>query len=939
MIKDKFKEITATFLLVLGLCSLTSAKTNLKSNANSKEPGIISLDTKYTISKVRTAKQGSQTYIVASSYEGTVLGVSKDGIILWKNPLSGFMNHDIWCSDLNNDGIDEIVAANADGTIYCLDYKGKLLWKFKKNDAPMYATTVIKKGNTAYVVCGGFDKSIYYLTAKGAMVKEIKSKTYSEEKPWGDGVLPPKNESISNFLRIMHKADGSEVLIVNGTNNGMQVAGTLYYFEPLADLPFKRTKSPSKEVIGDFKVLDINKDGKQEMLLGSSSHFSTQTVVKYDIATEKSTIYKLKVKDFGYRVAQSEIITDGKEDKYFVIVGHYIFLLDKDLNPKNSEIIEGKYAFNDIWKDESTGNIILASIQSGGSCIQILNPKNSSWKTDFINFKPKGKIESILSNTEKLRKDLNSFKKPSWEREQLPVYFMTDDFKTPIAKSVVENIKANYKSPMFLNGTQTISENWDRSAVTNEKFNKKRDRRQKYDKTQAEILAAILPEYKNYPGVAFWGGHGNDPYFYNPETMCKILDGANGKKTVLIYPELEDHTKDFAWVLNDLFYPLAKYAQDKNANIFVRTKHTFWLGNVYLPMWEGLLSGKYADVFVPAMEETTDKEMDLGIAGRMGIWASGATNAWGARCVPDNASFDRSRQFSSQRLPNQFLRNMVYNIASGAQYLNNFPVDQDYMSVLWDLIAKGALYVPKTSEIVSFSPVHLSMKEPDMEFIDEGSNVKWNTFYNEEEEKNNPFVFSHLNGTWPGAPVTSWDFSNYASNVKDRRLNFLPSYSNGMVLITPPQQGIFAAKNPPRGTLTSHLNPIYKNILKEYYTDGRNYYSADGKQKFAANVYDKTIAADIKNSAKLLPLTVEGDVAWVVSQTSPTHLRLTLVDGGYLNPDNRKVNIVFHTVKPKSMTDLIDKTIFNVANPALVKADVACGLFRFIDIELTQPLN
>ena len=61
--------------------------------------GLIRFDTGYTISKMRTAYKDGNSYIVASSYEGTVLGMQYDGTILWANTLSGFMNHDLWCED------------------------------------------------------------------------------------------------------------------------------------------------------------------------------------------------------------------------------------------------------------------------------------------------------------------------------------------------------------------------------------------------------------------------------------------------------------------------------------------------------------------------------------------------------------------------------------------------------------------------------------------------------------------------------------------------------------------------------------------------------------------------------------------------------------------------------------------------------------------------
>ena len=75
---------------------------------------------------------------MASSYEGAVLGVSYSGKIGWTNELSGFMNHDLWCEDLTGDGTDEVLAANADGTVYCLNSRGSLLWTFKRNQVQLW---------------------------------------------------------------------------------------------------------------------------------------------------------------------------------------------------------------------------------------------------------------------------------------------------------------------------------------------------------------------------------------------------------------------------------------------------------------------------------------------------------------------------------------------------------------------------------------------------------------------------------------------------------------------------------------------------------------------------------------------------------------------------------------------------------------------------------
>lgn len=285
------------------------------------------------------------------------------------------------------------------------------------------------------------------------------------------------------------------------------------------------------------------------------------------------------------------------------------------------------------------------------------------------------------------------------------------------------------------------------------------------------------------------------------------------------------------------------------------------------------------------------------------------------------------------------MNNPGYHLAYGATFLNNYPVGQEYFSILYELIAKGALYVPEREEIVSFSPVHLSMARPDPYYVDEGNNVKWLTFYDERFERENPMVFSRLNGTWPGAPVTEWDFSRYAAGVKDRRLNFLPPYENGLVLITPPQHGVFADRDAPRGELVDHLHPMYRNILREFITDGRDYLSEDGKERWPADEYYRRVEAEIRDAATKLPLSVSGSVAWACAQTSPVHLRLTLIDSGYVNPSDKIATVAFHTVKPKRVVDLLSNDTIEVSDAQAVKVTVPCGLFRFIDIELQRPLT
>ncbi|MGJ8642120.1 MAG: hypothetical protein ACSHX9_01825 [Luteolibacter sp.] len=910
-------------------------------------PGITSIDLgKYTIKTVRTATAKDGEYIVAGSFEGTLIGLDFDGTVRWVNPLSGFMNHDVWCADITGDGVDETLAANADGTVYCIGSDGGNLWKYKANEAPVYSVSVIHKDGTPYVVSGGFDCNIHYVDAGGKLVKSIASKTYSKEKPWnwGENIPPSGNDHSINFLRPVKRKDGTEKLAVIG-QIAQTTAGSLYEFEPLAEKPFRITKLDSKRTIGDFRVSDIDGDGDEEIFLGSTGMLRDSYVFR--ISPDASDTQVAMIQDhrkgidkFGYRVVQPEIIADGDSYQYFVLFGSRILIADPSLNFAKAELLTGKYSYNDMCKDPLSGRIILASSQSGGSCVHIIDTGNNAWKKSYENLNPPGKIQTILDNTAAARKQLENFSRPAYEREPLPVYFLSEKSGSELSKKVITDIQVNHKSPIFLGGTNnSLIEKFDRSSFGNEKYEKRRDKRQKYELTQQQVLDKIIPEYEGQPGIAYWGGHGNDPNFYQVSTTKKVLDAANGKKTVLIFPEVQDPSENFAWLIDFLIRPLADYCQPRNGNLYIRSKYNFWHGDIYLPAWSLLTSGEFKEVFVPALEETSGKAMDQSPGARQGLWASGAVDAWGARCARDNTSFDRTREHSHQMLPNHFLRQMVYNISSGATYIDNFAVDQDYMSFLWELIADGALYVPKREEIVSWSPVHLGMKEPDHDFIEEGASAHWTVFYDEKKEADRPMVFGRMNGSWKGAPVTEWDYSRFASGVKDRRLHFLPPTENGTVLIAPPQHGKFAADNVPRGHMTDHMHPLYKNISKEHITDGKNYYSSDGSETFAADKHYKIVEEDIKKGAEKLPMNVTGGSAWVAAQSAPKHIRLTLIDSGYINPTGSTATVHFHSVTPVKVTDVLTGKEIGQVKGGVLDVEIPLGLFRFLDVELSEELK
>jgi hypothetical protein len=906
---------------------------------------ISSIETGTTISQTRTGSFNDSRVIITNSYKGTVSAFTFDGQKLWSNTLSGFMNHDIWVDDLNGDGVDEILTANADGNVYCLNADGSINWSFGLNEVPMNSVTVVQGNNTTYVAAGGYDKNLYYLAADGTLLKKIASSTYSQEKVFGKGVLPAPNNHTVNHLRPIKLADGSQKLVLLGTNNSMQAAGSYYIFEPFADLPDSKTKVHIKNGIGDMRAIDFDGDGNEELVIGNSTAIGGSAISVFnplDLSFKKSSINDIsrKIDRFGYRVAQTEVIMNQGEKAYATLFGSRLLITPASFDVNESTILASKYSYNDLWKDSDSGKLILASAQSGGSQIHIIDPSQAGWQEQYAALEPGGKLAAIQENTQTVSQQLSTFEKPLYERTPLPVYFISESRNS--VGSNIENLESTYASPVFLNYT-TIPhvENWDRSEelADNPEYRDKRDRRKNYTLSSQEMIDKLVPKYENSSGIAQWAGHGNDPYMISLPTLKEIITAGEGKKTVNIYPEVKGRGEAFSKVLSHLFFPLSEFSAENNANIFMRNKHTFWQSSVYLPEWQELRSGQHADVFIPAMEETTDKSMEMSLAGRMGFWMSGAVNDWGERYARDNPSFDRLRQHSHQMVPNHALRQTIYKVASGARYINNFSFNQEYMSLAWDLIAKGALYVPKRNELLNISPVHISMKEPDPVYLDRSNNVKWTTFFDEAVD-NQPYVFNRLNGTWPGAKNVDWDYSSYAADTKDRRLDFIPKFPQGVVMITPVQQGVFKDRGTVRGALTDHMHPIYQENTKEFITDGKNYITPNGQTVVAAN---SNRVDQIKNQLRLksglLPMTVSGGTAWVVAQSAPKHLRLTLIDSGYINPEDRIAQVKFNSVTPVEITDLLSGESFVVNSDNIAEIPVSAGSFRFIDVKISETIG
>jgi hypothetical protein len=166
---------------------------------------------------------------------------------------------------------------------------------------------------------------------------------------------------------------------------------------------------------------------------------------------------------------------------------------------------------------------------------------------------------------------------------------------------------------------------------------------------------------------------------------------------------------------------------------------------------------------------------------------------------------------------------------------------------------------------------------------------------------------------WGGAPLLPHDFSYYGLNMQRRMCNFLPDLPYGMVAIVPDDSDLAESR-----------------FNLKFTTDGRYFYDNSGTRREAAE-YRQVVETALQEAAERLPVRVTGDVHWSVVRIDPTHVRVTLVDPGYLTPADREANILLQHLDGTDCVDILSGESLTIENNR-IHVHVPMGIIRILDI-------
>jgi len=88
----------------------------------------------------------------------------------------------------------------------------------------------------------------------------------------------------------------------------------------------------------------------------------------------------------------------------------------------------------------------------------------------------------------------------------------------------------------------------------------------------------------------------------------------------------------------------------------------------------------------------------------------------------------------------------------------------------------------------------------------------------------------------------------------------------------------------------------------------------------------------LAESAARLPVLVSGDAHWSVVRLDPNHIRVTLIDPGYLDPADRNAEIVLQHINGVRCIDILSGRQLPLKN-GRIHVTIPMGTLRIVDIE------
>lgn len=831
-----------------------------------------------------------QRALIAATHDGSLLAYTLDGQPLWSASLSGEFPFDLCAADLDNDGNDELLVATGNGSLHAFSSDGHSLWTYQQS-APLFQVTAARSASGNVIIAtGGVAQTLAFLSPQGKALHQ-----------------QPLPHCIRHVRTAQLHPEQSQSVIVATASRGLSGYLSLYAFDPVSgqelwsqhDLGTRAHNSGKRF----FSLLghDLDNDGRDEIIL-SNSWGEHGKIFGFNHRGEPLfTESDPRIPNIPYRMNLLHAI-NLPDDRY--LLGHFgNVLIRYEVDGSCRDVVSGPFSPASAAFDPSTGKLFLGTEVSGGDGVYTLDLADPHWPKAFASIEPDGKLARIAANLDTLRQQVAAYQPPAYQPESPTLTVVTSRPPTDLVGPDLITFVKRFTLSQRIDDPQAL---WCRH----------RDRRRDYDLAADQIVARAAKLEKAKQPFILWAGHGKAAYL-PLSTLQRVLDAAPHSCWGFEFAEMESADADMQELVEKHIKPLAQLCADRHKKIFLRNKNIFWNGSVYRPYWrDSILQQKFADVFVPGLEETNCRTQELSLMARIGLWRRGIFDRWAARIVTDNANFDRMWEWGGQQILSHHIRHMVSRAALGARVfvvdIHQGPFTESLypqLDVVYQMMQKGILLPPQPGDLLSLSPLSLQLSTPpDSDYLQHGTNGH---DYRFPDDSHPELLFDRLDCYWAGTSLPDHDTSTYLAGIQRRLANYLPPFPHGLVPIEPYD---------PQGPSTS----------PNFITDGRLAWQPDGP-KLSASQARQSIETTLQEGAQALPVLVEGKAHWIASRLDDRRIRLTLVDPGYFDPQDRKIEIRLQDDDVAQATDILSGEPLPVANRR-ISLTIPAGSLRIIDL-------
>jgi lambda-carrageenase len=924
-------QLLKPFLLMIfftGMITLISCK-----KTGSRNENIHYIDANANIWNI---EKWAENLWVTADYNGNVdLKNLDSGENAWSFSAGAFV-FDLKTGDLNSDGEQETALVTAQGELVVLDAEGNRKWSFQSR-LPLYNVGIgnFTGDERLEVVCGGIDRYVYVFDSDGKQIGQSEKverlvhriATGNLDDDEYDEILVVEARTIANLMQFesdtFQSAWRKPLKVPDKLINWENPRGSFFPFS--------------------LEISDLDGDGKNEIIMGDT-YFNKQAVMVTDNQANAIWISEglppfQKVDDVQIEfystafVRCADIFPESEGKEVISVAGGMFRIWDKNGNLLGSE--NSFVGFTDFEMDEN--QIILASAPNGDNYLyQFTIDKNWEQKVSEIEFR--GLIKEIKENTNELKLQVENYESEAVSPNvyDLKIGFGSnptnakglEDYKNQMAwfykqfpyenLRVIENIKAiEITPPLDEKGKPWSPGRWKVDAING-------------TMTVDEILSKALWIEENKVPTMFSIGHSCMP-FITLETAEKILQTA--PNYCLGFQTAEDEALELIpRYFEHFFRPLANLCQKYgNKMCLTKNKGLWWLSSPADPkVFNALFAEDRKNVSMSATEDSNSRTPELNLMGRGGLWQAGLLSHNDVSIHGDLFSFNRFQQWEYPKAGHPYLRLLVAHTTLGMTQISTrireiMPssdsavfeaTGKESTEIFYHLLGKGIIFSPERENILGYSPIGMVVHQPPKKWLEDAHNGHSPEIWEDDMELHQA-VMPHNGNLWGMTNTPAHALQKVLFNKERQFGTQVPATPFGLVAFVPE---------------FTDLNDV-ANISEWWHTDGIYVWKDNGPRLYGSEAAN-ALKADFEKAAARLPfrqVNSEDAVFMQIIRLKENHFRMVLVDPGWINPKDHRVDIKIQLEGNYRVENVLDKQHYNISNKQFT-VNVPAGLFTVVDV-------